>query len=66
MRNLYEYELNFVSGGCDAPAGPCEPTPTCPPKDKGKGKTKNKGNNGFGNGPNDGVPGRSGFSDTDR
>jgi len=27
---------------------------------------KTKGNNGFGNGAGDGVPGNSGFEDTDR
>ncbi len=61
MRDLYEYELKSDSGGCDAPAGPCEPTPTCPPT-KTK-KTKN--NNGFGNGPESGpAPGRSGTNNS--
>jgi len=59
MRNLYEYELKSVSGGCDSPSGPCEPTPTCPPSDPTKTK---KGNNGFGNGAdaNTAAPGGSG------
>jgi hypothetical protein len=54
MRNLYEYELKSVSGGCDSPSGPC-PTPTQPTKQK-------KGNNGFGNGAdaNLAAPGGSG------
>jgi hypothetical protein len=55
MRNLYEYELKSVSGGCDSPSGPCHcPTPT-------PDKTK-KGNNGFGNGADDNLaaPGGSG------
>ncbi len=53
MRNLHEFELEFVSGaGCS----PCAPTPpSCPPAKR----TKN--NNGFGNGPESGpAPGRSG------
>jgi hypothetical protein len=60
MRDLYEYELKSVSGGCDSPSGPCEPTPTCPPT-TGKDKQK-KGNNGFGNGAdaNTAAPGNSG------
>jgi hypothetical protein len=56
MRNLYEYELKSVSGGCDSPSGPCHcPTPTTPTKTK-------KGNNGFGNGADDNLaaPGGSG------
>jgi hypothetical protein len=62
MRDLYEYELKSVSGGCDSPSGPCEPTPTCPPKDKTK---KSKNNNGFGNGPESGpAPGRSGTNNS--
>jgi hypothetical protein len=44
MRDLYEYELKSVSGGCDSPSGPCE-CPTTPDKTK-----KGKRNNGFGNG----------------
>ena len=53
MRNLHDFELEFVSGaGCS----PCAPTPpTCPPT-----TTKRKGNNGFGNGGNDPAPGNSG------
>ena len=57
MRNLHEFELSFVSGGCDSPSGPChcptpEPTPT----------KQKKGNNGFGNGAdaNLAAPGNSG------
>jgi hypothetical protein len=54
MRNLHEFELAFVSGGCDSPSGPCEPVPT-PTKQK-------QGNNGFGNGAdaNLAAPGGSG------
>ncbi|MFC7499961.1 hypothetical protein ACFQRC_12090 [Enterovirga sp. GCM10030262] len=53
MRDLYNDELQYVSGaGCS----PCPPS--CPPT-KGKGK---KGNNGFGNGAdaNTAAPGNSG------
>ena len=62
MRILTQEELTFVSGAC-APTPPaCPPTPppppACPPRQKG--------NNGFGNGPNDGVPGRSGKTDATR
>jgi hypothetical protein len=56
MRDLHEFELQFVSGGCDSPSGPCHcPTPTTPTKTK-------KGNNGFGNGAdaNTAAPGNSG------
>jgi len=57
MRNLHEFELTFVSGGCDSPSGPCEAVPTCPTPSKQK-----KGNNGFGNGAdaNTAAPGNSG------
>ena len=47
MRDLDTAELGFVSGAGNSP---------CPPR-----KTKKaKGNNGFGNGGGDGVPGNSG------
>jgi hypothetical protein len=53
MRNLYEFELARVGGGCSPT--PCEcPTPEPTP-------TKTKNNNGYGNGPESGPPpGRSG------
>lgn len=60
MRELYAYELDSVSGGCDSPSGPCE----CPDTDKGKKDKKRKGNNGFGNGGDDGTP--NGFQDETR
>jgi len=50
MRELKQEELKIVSG-----AGG-----TSPPK------CKEKGNNGFGNGGHDGVPGNSGKEDCDR
>ena len=54
MRDLYEFELSYVSGAGSSPCPPCSP---CPPS---KGR---KGNNGFGNGsdfPNLAAPGNSG------
>jgi len=45
MRDLYQFELKHVSGAGSSPAPP---------------KCKEKGNNGYGNGGDDGVPGRSG------
>jgi hypothetical protein len=47
MRDLYEFELQHVSGAGSSPCPPSHPTRT-------------KGNNGFGNGGGDGVPGNSG------
>jgi len=54
MRNLHEFELTQVGGGC-SPCPPSEPTPPS------KGKQR-KGNNGFGNGAdaNLAAPGNSG------
>ncbi len=54
MRNLYEFELTQVGGGCSPT--PCEcPTPEPQPRQR-------KGNNGFGNGAdaNRAAPGNSG------
>jgi hypothetical protein len=52
MRDLYEFELQHVSGAGCSPTPPsgsgCSP---CPPT---TGKTKN--NNGYGNGPESGPP----------
>jgi hypothetical protein len=48
MRDLYEFELQHVSG---AGSSPCPPSH--PPR-------RSKGNNGYGNGGHDGVPGNSG------
>jgi hypothetical protein len=62
-RALTNNELSFVTGaGCYTPppvvcAPP--PPPACPP-------AKAKGNNGFGNGGHDGVPGKSGKTDSNR
>jgi len=52
MRDLYQNELQYVSGAGDSP---------CPPSAPVKGKQK-KGNNGFGNGADDNLaaPGNSG------
>ena len=52
MRLLNQNELGFVSGagGCYTPPPPC----------------KRKGNNGYGNGGNDGVPGNSNKQDATR
>ena len=53
MRELYEFELGHVSG---AGSSPCPPSPCdCPSPSK-----RRKGNNGYGNGGDDGVPGNSG------
>ncbi len=63
MRILHTTELTTVSGGtgCYTPPPPCTPTPpVCAPTKKAKG------NNGFGNGANDGVPGKSGKTDATR
>ena len=60
MRLLQDHELAFVSGaGRDC----CRPRhDRC---SKGRGH-KNKGNNGFGNGGHDGVPGNSNKQDRTR
>lgn len=57
MRHLTKEELTFVSGGahCDT---------NCPPKPCPRGGKQ--GNNGFGNGGNDGVPGNSNKQDCTR
>ncbi len=62
MRTLNINELAFVSGAgkssCVPTPPPCEPTPpAC---------GRAKGNNGFGNGGDDGVPGHSNFQDATR
>ena len=61
MRPLDSAELRYVSGGCDLPAGyePGDEIPTCDGK-------RRKGNNGFGNGGDDGVPGHSDKQDVTR
>ncbi|HEX8535588.1 MAG TPA: hypothetical protein VF662_15615 [Allosphingosinicella sp.] len=69
MRVLSQNELVHVTGaggssGCYTPPPPsyCPPSPpSCPPS-----KSKSKGNNGYGNGGGDGVPGRSGKQDYNR
>jgi hypothetical protein len=58
MRDLFETELNYVSGAGSSPSGPsgCGCSPSGP-------STGRKGNNGFGNGsdtPNTRAPGNSG------
>ena len=53
MRELSIHELSHVSGGSSSCYDPCHDP--CPPS-----KRRRKGNNGFGNGGNDGVPGNSG------
>lgn len=60
MRDLFQNELQYVSGAGDSPMPPsgcgCSP---CPPSQQ-RGR---KGNNGFGNGsddPNLAAPGNSG------
>ena len=60
MRVLNEAELVHVTGagGTSYSCG-CY----CPPS---KSKHKSQGNNGYGNGGNDGVPGRSGKQDKTR
>lgn len=62
MRNLSTIEIVTVAGGTGCYTPPvCEPTPpVCAPAKKAKG------NNGFGNGANDGVPGKSGKTDATR
>lgn len=50
MRDLHEFELNAVSGGC------CPPPPCCSCPEPSR---KRKGNNGYGNGGNDPAPGNS-------
>lgn len=61
MRELNLDELRHVSGGCDDPIleDGQEPVSCDPTK-------RRKGNNGFGNGGDDGVPGRSDFEDVNR
>ncbi len=62
MRTLKAEELLTVSGGCGEFAGdffvPCPEEPVDP--------IKQKGNNGFGNGGADGVPGGSDHQDVTR
>ncbi len=67
MRNLAETELRHVSGG--AGSCPCETKDHHGAKQghQKQGHQKMKmGNNGFGNGGGDGVPGKSGKSDDKR
>ena len=61
MRDLEQNELSYVSG-----AG-SEMSPRPPSAGTGQSPSApSKGNNGFGNGGNDGVPGKSNFEDTNR
>lgn len=60
MRDLKLEELCFVAGG---DGGGIILEPELPPVED---PTRSKGNNGFGNGGGDGVPGRSGFQDVNR
>ena len=59
MRDLFQNELQFVSGAGCAPTPPsgrgCSP---CPPS------KKQKGNNGFGNSGNDPATGNSGTNNS--
>ena len=64
MRNLTQTELGHVSGGTGSCYCPCEPKDDHGKK-YGHGKMK-MGNNGFGNGGHDGVPGNSGKQDKTR
>lgn len=64
MRDLTREELAFVSGGEGIILPPLEDGATPPAEDIDP--TRRKGNNGFGNGAGDGVPGRSGFEDLTR
>ena len=60
MSDLTSEELSHVSGAGNKCCSPCDPDP-CHGKDKEK-----KGNNGYGNGGRDGVPGKSGKQDCTR
>jgi hypothetical protein len=63
MRELDALELTQVTGAGGSYCQPvsCYPQPpSCPPA------PRQKGNNGFGNGGNDGVPGNSGKTDVNR
>ncbi len=59
MRLLNEAELAHVTGAGGSYSCGCY----CPPPSK---PHKSKGNNGYGNGGHDGVPGRSGKQDNNR
>lgn len=68
MRTLNTEELTQVYGGtgdscckCD-----CKPDDCKPDHDDHKKNEKHHGNNGYGNGGCDGVPGHSGKEDCDR
>jgi len=58
MRDLFQNELQFVSGAASSPTPPsgCGRSPAPP--------SKQKGNNGFGNGGNDPAPGNSGTNNS--
>jgi hypothetical protein len=58
MRALTTTEFALVAGGTG-----CAPAPVCHPAPQPCKPAKQKGNNGFGNGGGDGVPGKSGKSD---
>lgn len=60
MRDLNQDELRQVSGAGNKCDSYCKPDPCH------GGKDKNKGNNGYGNGGHDGVPGKSGKQDCTR
>lgn len=62
MRILGQNELRSVAGGCTCETIEFEGQIIEICTDTGK----SKGNNGFGNGGGDGVPGRSGFQDVTR
>jgi hypothetical protein len=62
MRDLHIDELELVSGG-----GGCAPSPNnCSVKHENAKPCGPQGNNGFGNGGHDGVPGHSNFQDDTR
>ena len=64
MRDLTREELTSVSGGEGVILPPIDDGGTPPVEDSDP--KRRKGNNGFGNGGDDGVPGGSDFQDVTR
>ncbi len=66
MRSLQQSELSHVSGGAGSSSGSFKDSDDSNKGCPSSGQRKRKGNNGFGNGGRDGVPGNSNKQDKTR